>query len=123
VIALSIVSWALLLTGSFFAIVGGIGIVRLPEFFSRLHGGGITDTLGAALIIIGLCFAAGGWLVVAKLLMILFFLFVTSPSSCHALARSALSQGVMPVLEIDSIRKSESLLNRDSDGESESQDA
>ncbi len=122
-IALSIVSWALLLTGSFFAIVGGIGIVRLPEFFSRLHGGGITDTLGAALIIIGLCFAAGGWLVVAKLLMILFFLFVTSPSSCHALARSALSQGVMPVLEIDSIRKSESLLNRDSDGESESQDA
>ena len=122
-IALLIVSWALLLTGSFFAIVGGIGIVRLPEFFSRLHGGGITDTLGAALIIIGLCFAAGGWLVVAKLLMILFFLFVTSPSSCHALARSALSQGVMPVLEIDSIRKSESLLNRDSDGESESQDA
>lgn len=110
-IALSIVSWALLLTGSFFAVVGGIGIVRLPEFFSRMHGGGITDTLGAALIILGLCFATGEWLVVAKLLMILFFLFVTSPSSCHALARSALSQGVEPVLEIDSVRKSESLSN------------
>jgi multicomponent Na+:H+ antiporter subunit G len=106
---LSVISWALLLIGSFFAVVGGIGIVRLPEFFSRMHGGGITDTLGAALIIIGLCFAAGGWLVVAKLLMILFFLFVTSPSSCHALARSALSQGIGPVLEIDSIRRSQSL--------------
>lgn len=108
-IVLSVVSWALLLVGSFFAVVGGIGIVRLPEFFSRMHGGGITDTLGAALIILGLCFATGEWLVVTKLLIILFFLFLTSPSSCHALARSALSQGVDPVLEVDSIRRSESL--------------
>ena len=117
-IVLSVISWIFLLIGSFFAVVGGIGIVRLPEFFSRMHGGGITDTLGAALIIIGLCFASGGWLVVAKLLMILFFLFMTSPSSCHALARSALSQGVEPVLEIDSVRKSESL--NDSEQKSES---
>jgi len=109
VIVLSIISWVFLVIGSFFAVVGGIGIVRLPEFFSRMHGGGITDTLGAGLIILGLCFAAGEWLVVVKLLMILFFLFLTSPSSCHALARSALSQGVEPVLEIDSVRKSESL--------------
>lgn len=109
--ALVIISWFFLLCGSFFAVVGGIGIVRLPEFFSRMHGGGITDTLGAALIIIGLCFAAGDWLVVVKLLMILFFLFMTAPSSCHALARSALSQGVKPVLEIDSVRKSSSLID------------
>ena len=45
-VLISILTWALLLGGSFFAVVGGIGIVRLPEFFSRLHGGGITDTLG-----------------------------------------------------------------------------
>ena len=119
-IVLSLISWVLLLAGSFFAVVGGIGIVRLPEFFSRLHGGGITDTLGAGLIILGLCFVAGGWLVVAKLLMILFFLFLTGPSSCHALARSALSQGVKPVLEINSVRRSESLEVVNLAGESES---
>lgn len=106
IILLDIITWIFLLAGSFFAIVGAIGIVRLPEFFSRLHGGGITDTLGAALIIIGLFFQAhehGGVLVIAKLIMILFFLLVTSPTSCHALAKSALAQGLKPVLEINTV--------------------
>ena len=100
-IVLEIISWVFLISGSFFSVVGGIGIVRLPEFFSRLHGGGVTDTLGAGLIILGLCFQISSGFILAKLLMILFFLMVSSPSSCHALARSALSQGVKPELEID----------------------
>ena len=100
-LALEIISWIFLVSGSFFAIVGGIGIVRMPEFYSRLHGGGVTDTLGAGLILVGLCFQINSGLILAKLLMILFFLMVSSPSSCHALARSALSQGVKPVLEIN----------------------
>lgn len=109
--AIDVLSWILLVSGSFFAIVGGIGIVRMPEFFSRLHGGGITDTLGAALIILGLFLQAipvgatagselsSGWLVAIKLMMILFFLLLTSPASCHALAKSGLSQGIKPVLD------------------------
>ncbi len=100
-LALDIISWIFLISGSFFAIVGGIGIVRMPEFYSRLHGGGVTDTLGAGLILVGLCFQINSGFILAKLLMILFFLMVSSPSSCHALARSALSQGVEPVLEIN----------------------
>jgi len=99
-ILLQIISWIFLLAGSFFAIVGGIGIVRMPEFYSRLHGGGVTDTLGAGLILLGLCFQIGSPFILAKLLMILFFLMIASPSSCHALANSAFSQGVKPVLEI-----------------------
>ena len=115
-ILLSIIVWILLLSGSFFAIVGGIGIVRLPEFFSRLHGGGVTDTLGAGLIRLGLLVhglggiftgaegeLAGHLLTTFKLLMILFFLTVTSPTSCHALAKSAMTQGLKPVLEINTI--------------------
>ena len=98
-IALDIISWALLVAGSFFSITGGIGIVRFPEFYSRLHGGGITDTMGAALIVLGLMFQAGSLLVALKLLMILFFLLVTSPSSCHALSNSALAQGHWPQLD------------------------
>jgi multicomponent Na+:H+ antiporter subunit G len=102
-IVLDILTWIFLLAGSFFAIVGGIGVVRLPEFYSRLHGGGVTDTAGAGLIVIGLLFQGGLSLVTIKLLMILFFLLVTSPTSCHALARSALSQGLEPVLEINTV--------------------
>lgn len=98
-LALDIISWAFLVAGSFFSIVGGIGIVRLPEFFSRLHGGGIADTLGAGLILVGLIFQAADFLVFFKLLAILFFLAMTSPASCHALAKSALSQGLKPVLD------------------------
>ena len=102
-IILDVLSWIFLITGSFFAIVGGIGIVRLPEFYSRLHGGGITDTLGAGLIVIGLLFQGGLELTTVKLLMILFFLVVTSPTSCHALAKSALVQGLNPELEINTL--------------------
>ena len=100
-IVFEIISWAFLILGAFFSVVGGIGIVRMPEFFSRLHGGGVTDTLGAGLVIIGLCFQINSGFILAKLLMILFFLMVSSPSSCHALARSALSQGVKPELELN----------------------
>jgi multicomponent Na+:H+ antiporter subunit G len=87
-----------LLAGSFFAVVGGIGIVRLPDFYTRLHGGGMTDTLGAGLILIGLMFHSGLSLTTAKLAMILAFLLICSPTSCHALAQSAISEGLQPLL-------------------------
>lgn len=96
---LLVVSAVLLISGSVFSIIGGIGICRLPDFFSRMHGAGITDTLGAGLILAGLMVQAGVSLVTFKLLVILFFLLVTSPSSCHALARSALAQGLKPELD------------------------
>lgn len=99
-LVLDILSWFFLVSGSIFAIIGGFGIVRLPEFFSRLHAGGITDTLGALLIITGCLFQAGSVLVVAKLLMILFFMLITSPTSCHALAKSALASGLRPELDV-----------------------
>ena len=98
-IALELISCLFLIGGTIFSIIGGVGIVRLPEFYSRMHGGGVTDTLGAGMIIVGLMFLAGLSLVTLKLMMILFFLTMTSPSSCHALARSAMSHGLKPVLD------------------------
>ena len=91
-ILLDLLSWVCLVSGSFFAVVGGIGILRLPDFYTRLHGGGMTDTLGTGLVILGLMiqaakggllsaqFAAGPWLVLGKLLMIVFFLVFTTPT-------------------------------------------
>lgn len=95
-LVVTVISWVCLVTGSLFAVVGGIGIVRLPDFYTRLHSGGITDTMGAGLILLGLMFQAGLTLVTVKLVMIFFFLFVTSPTSCHALASAALAHGVRP---------------------------
>ena len=95
---LAALSWALLLAGSAFAIVGGIGLLRLPDFYSRIHGAGITDTMGAGLILVGLMLQAPSGLVVVKLVMILFFLLLTSPTSTHALSQSALAYGLEPWL-------------------------
>ncbi|MEE3370755.1 MAG: monovalent cation/H(+) antiporter subunit G [Planctomycetota bacterium] len=106
---IDILSWLCLLTGAIFSVLGGIGLVRFPDFYSRLHGGGITDTMGAGMIILGLLLQAlragiaaeattTPWLVAIKLLMVLFFLSITSPSSCHALAQAAWHDGLKPQL-------------------------
>ena len=95
---LGIVSGVLLIVGSAFAVVGGIGILRLPDFYSRMHAAGITDTMGAGLVLTGLMFQAGDWMTVVKLLMIVFFLMVTSPTAAHALAKAALAHGLKPLL-------------------------
>ena len=87
---------AFLLSGAFFVVVGAVGIFRLPDFYTRLHGAGVTDTLGAGLILIGLTFQAGLSLDTAKLLMVLCFLLVTGPTSCHALAQAARTSGLEP---------------------------
>ena len=76
--------------------MGALGLLRFPDFYSRLHAAGITDTLGAWLLIAGMMFQAGFSQVTIKLALIAIFLFFTSPTSTHALARAALHAGVKP---------------------------
>ncbi len=95
---LDVLSWMCLLAGGFFCIVGGVGLIRLPDFYSRTHAGGLTDTLGASLILIGLMLQSNHWMVVVKLAVIIFILFFTSPTSSHALVRAAFTRGVRPEL-------------------------
>ena len=95
-IVADVISWILLLSGSFFAVVGGIGVIRMPDLFTRLHAAGVTDTGGAGLILAGLMFQGGISLVTVKLLMILTFLWFSSPVSTYALARAALASGEEP---------------------------
>ena len=85
-----------LLGGMFFMIDGGIGMLRLPDFYTRLHAASIVDTLGAGLILLGLMLQAGWTLISAKLLLILLFLWFTSPTATHALVRAALSDPENP---------------------------
>ena len=91
---LDIVSAVLLLTGGFFVFVGGFGVMRMPEFFTRMHAASLTDTGGAALILIGLMLQGGLTLVPLKLAAIFLFLFLTSPTASYALANAALLSGV-----------------------------
>ena len=91
-------SWALLLAGSGFMIVSGLGVVRLPDLFTRMHGASIADTLGAGLILGGLMLQAGLSLIAVKLFLILVFLLFTSPVSAHALGNAAIRSGLAPRL-------------------------
>ena len=84
--------------GLFFVLAGSVGVIRLPDFYTRLHAAGMTDTLGAELILIALMLQADGWQMVAKLALVGFFLFVTSPTATHAVAHAAWKAGEKPKL-------------------------
>ena len=98
---LDILSVALIGIGSVSLIIGALGVLRLPDVYTRMHAASITDTLGAGSIILGLILQAGLTLVAGKLFLILIFLFFTSPASSFALAHAALSSGVKPILDAD----------------------
>ncbi|MDX1393008.1 MAG: monovalent cation/H(+) antiporter subunit G [Gemmatimonadota bacterium] len=97
-----LIGMVFVLSGALFAIVGAIGLLRLPDFYSRIHGAGITDTLGAGLVLTGLMLYAGPSLAAVKLVMILLFLWITGPTATHALAKAALASGLTPRLAEDS---------------------
>lgn len=97
-IIIDILSWACLLSGGLLGVIGGIGIHRFPDFYSRLHAAGTTDTLCAMLILLGLGLQAGISLAAFKLLLIFIFLFFTSPTASHALANAAMHGGLKPLL-------------------------
>ena len=92
-------SWMLLVTGGFFCIVGAVGLLRMPDFYTRVHAASVTDTLGAGLILLGLMLQAGWTLVMLKLVVIGLLIFFTSPAATHALTRAALGHGLDPLLE------------------------
>ena len=95
---IDLASWLCLLGGGLFLLAGGIGLLRLPDFYTRIHAAGVTDTMGAVLILLGLGFQAGLDLVSAKLALIFLFLCFTSPASTHALAKAARHGQVQAVL-------------------------
>lgn len=90
---ISIVSIGL---GCLLSVIGGIGIIRLPDMYARLHAVGITDTLCSFLILFGLALQAGLSLVVFKLIFVFMFLLFTSPVSSFALANNAWRWGLPP---------------------------
>jgi len=94
--ALDVASWLCFIVGGFYLIVGSIGMIRLPDFWSRLHGAGIVDTLATELFILGMILQSGWSIVTVKLILIGIFLFFTSPTATHAVANAAWLAGLRP---------------------------
>ena len=103
-VLIDLLSWFLILLGGAFGIIGGIGLLRLPDFFSRIHAASLTDSMCAPCIIGGLMLQSGLTLVTVKLAFLVIFLFLTSPTASHALAKAALHGGLHPGDEHTSAR-------------------
>lgn len=93
---LDIASWALLSMGGVFIFIGGVGALRMPNFYTRMHAASLTDSMGAVLVIVGIMLQAGLSLATVKLAAILLFLLFTSPTASNALASAALLAGLRP---------------------------
>ena len=96
---LDTLSWVLLTLGGISVLIGGIGALRMPDLYTRMHAASVTDSLGAILVLVGIMLQAGWSLATIKLIAILLFLLLTSPTSSNALASAALLAGTRPFAE------------------------
>jgi multicomponent Na+:H+ antiporter subunit G len=95
-ITLDILSWIMLTSGGVFVFIGGLGALRMPNLYTRMHAASLTDTMAAVLILGGIMLQAGLTLATIKLAAILLFLLLTSPTASNALASAAILAGVKP---------------------------
>lgn len=100
-VAVDVASFALMIVGSFFLVVGAVGLVRMPDVFTRMHAASVIDTVGAGFLISGMCLQAGASLVTVKLLILLVLFLFGSPIATHALAQACLHENIQPRLVED----------------------
>lgn len=96
---IDLLSWLLLSLGGISVLIGGIGALRMPDLYTRMHAASVTDSLGASLVLVGIMLQAGWSLAAIKLGAILLFLLITSPTSSNALASAALLAGTTPMAD------------------------
>ncbi|QLH79302.1 monovalent cation/H(+) antiporter subunit G [Halosimplex rubrum] len=84
------------LGGVFFAIVAAVGLVRLPDLYTRAHSTSKSETLGAVLTLSAVAIAFGTSMSTVKAVLLLVFMFLTNPTAAHAITRAAAEQGIEP---------------------------
>lgn len=94
--AIDILSWIMLTAGGVFVFIGGLGALRMPNLYTRMHAASLTDTMAAVLVLGGIMLQAGATLASIKLAAILLFLLITSPTASNALASAAILSGLQP---------------------------
>lgn len=93
---IDIIAMIFLIGGAFFFLVGTIGLLRFPDFFTRMHATGKGDTLGAGMILFGLALQASNLLTSVKLILIVIFIFIANPTATHVISKAAFKSGVSP---------------------------
>ena len=93
---MTIVAIILMVGGAFFLVVSCIGLIRLPDFYTRNHAVGKAETLGTILTLLGLIIYSGLEITSLKVLLILLFVGIANPTATHALLKAALSSGLEP---------------------------
>lgn len=96
-LVLDVASWILILAGGAFAIIGAVGTLRMPDFYTRVHAASVTDIVASLAILFGLALQAEHVLIAAKLGVIALLIFFTSPAATHALVRAARLRGVAQI--------------------------
>ena len=95
-LAQTIIAIIFMVGGVFFLTVSSLGLLRFPDFYSRTHAVGKSETLGTMLVIIGLAIYNGWELSTFKVLFIVIFVLIANPTATHAIARAALRTGLQP---------------------------
>lgn len=96
------IAGSLVVAGVFFFAVGVVGVLRFPDFYTRLHAAGKCDSLAAVLVIAGVAlynltdYSFANLLVSIKIMAIAVFVFIASPTATHAITKAALVMGVEP---------------------------
>lgn len=91
------VGYGCMIIGCFFILTSAVGVLRMPDFYSRLHPAGVGDSMGAPLLLLGVALQSGFTLLTLKIIVLALFFLITSPTSCHALAKAAIDSGLAPL--------------------------
>ena len=97
---LDMVGWLCMVLGAFFIFTGAIGMLRMPDFYTRMHPAGVAESLGVPLILVGLMIHSGVSLYSGKLFFLMLFLMITGPTATHVVAKSAMISGLKPRLNV-----------------------
>ena len=95
---IQVLSWVCLSAGAAFCVISAIGMLRMPDFYTRVHAASVADTAGVGLLLFGMMLQAGFNLVTVKLIIIGLLIFFASPTATHALCKAALAHGLKPKL-------------------------
>lgn len=80
--------YILVITGSIICLIGAIGVLKFPDFYTRMHAAGVIDSFGIIIVLAGVAILSGG-IMAAKILLMAMFIFITSPTNTHSIAHSA----------------------------------
>lgn len=95
-LAINVISFGFICVGAFFVLSGALGILRMPDFFSRIHPAGVIDSFGAPLILLGVAINLGFTLISGKIILLILLLLITNPTATHILSQTALINKLKP---------------------------